>query len=332
MRRVGIKDVARVAGVSVGTVSNVVNARTSVAEEYVLRVQAAIDELGFVTNDSARQLKAGSSSTVGLVVLSGSNPFFASLGEEVETVAEEHGLSALLASSAQQPERERRYVELFERQRVRGLLVAPIAGTPEYLSAVHQRGTPVIVLGESAGDGFCWTMVDTELGGYLAARHLLASGRRRIAFVGGPRAQVRDRIEGAQRAVNEFAEASLRVIDTNDLTMDEGRTAGEWIGQLPENERPDGVFAANDVTAIGVLNALIRHEHLSIPQDIAVVGHDDIDVATSTLVPLTTIRQPIDLVARAGLDLLVREAEEGVGHVHSHSVLAPSLVIRDSAP
>ena len=327
---VRIKDVAAHAGVSVGTVSNVLNGLGTVAPELVERVIRSSNALGFVPNEGARSLKSGGSKTVALLVLSTFNPFFNTLADFSEEEADEHGFSVILASSAQRTERESKYLGVFERQRVHGVLLAPISGATEEVRVMHQRGTPFVLLGDSDRD-FCSVSVAADVGGFLAVSHLIHQGRRRIAIVGGPYEQVRGRVDGARRAIATERGARQIYIETSDLTTNEGRFVGREIAAMAPEERPDAIFAANDLLAIGIIDSLLRSAHLSIPRDIAVVGHDDIDFAQFTAVPLSSVRQPVEQIARAAVRLLIAEADEGVDHAHVTRVLEPQLVIRESS-
>lgn len=189
---VSIRDVAERAGVSVGTVSNVLNRPDRVSAGVVERVQDAIRELGYVRNDAARQLRAGRSSSVGLVVLDARNPFFTDMARGAEDAAAEQGVSVLLGDSDEQPEREAAYLDLFEEQRVRGVLVSPLGDIGERLQRLRALGTPVVLVDRMAEDASLSSVsVDDVAGGRIAVAHLLEQGRRRIAFVGGRSASVR---------------------------------------------------------------------------------------------------------------------------------------------
>ncbi|MET0302576.1 MAG: LacI family DNA-binding transcriptional regulator, partial [Microbacteriaceae bacterium] len=300
---ISVRDVATLAGVSVGTVSNVLNRPDRVSEAIVARVQAAIQELGYVRNDAARQLRAGHSQTLGLVVLDVGNPFFTDLARGAEARAAEAGLSVLLGNSDDDAARESAYIDLFDEQRVRGVMISPIGDVTERLERLRSRGTPAVFVDRRAGtSGFSSVSTDDVAGGRLAAEHLLERGRRRIAFVGGPfdLHQVADRFAGAQAAVAGVAGASIEMIETSALSVDAGRDAGSRIVALPPAERPDAVFAANDLLAVGVLQALVMLSSLRVPDDVALVGYDDIAFASATVVPLTSVRQPSQLIGRTG--------------------------------
>jgi LacI family transcriptional regulator len=343
---VSVREVAVAASVSVGTVSNVLNRPDKVAPATVARVLAAIEELGFVRNDAARQLRAGRSRSIGLVVLDVRNPFFTDVARGAEDRAAEDGMTILLGNTDDNVDREAAYIALFEEQRVHGVLISPMTDDPARLERLRSRGTPVVLVDREAGDrSFSSVAVDDIVGGALAVRHLLESGRRRIAFVGGPDniRQVTDRLEGARRAVAEVADASLEVIATDGLTVLEGRAAGEGIRERAAGDRPDAVFAANDLLAMGVLQALMMLGTVRVPDDIALIGYDDIDFASAAVVPLSSIRQPAALIGYTAVDLLLREAADAAGGAagggapvererpaREQVVFQPELIIRDS--
>jgi LacI family transcriptional regulator len=164
-------------------------------------------------------------------------------------------------------------------------------------------------------------------------RHLLDTGRRRIAFVGGPSdlRQVADRLAGARSAVAETDGATLELIETEALTVLQGRTVGESVRERVTDELPDALFAANDLVAMGLLQALSMLGTLVVPDDIAIVGYDDIDFASAAVVPLTSIRQPSALIGSTAVDLLLREAASPESFEREHVVFQPELVVRDSS-
>lgn len=308
MTTVGIKEVARRAGVSVGTVSNVLNRPDRVSSDSLARVRAAIEELGFIRNDAARQLRMGRSQTVGLVVLDVGNPFFVELARGAEERAATAGLAVLLGNSNNDPLREAAYLDRFDQQRVQGVLISPIGDVSERLERLRERGTPSVLVDRSGHEtAFSSVSVDDIAGGYLAVRHLIECGGRRIAFLAGKFEirQVTDRLEGARRAIAESPGVTLEIITAAGLSVPDGRRSGEEIASRPASLRPDSIFAVNDLMAVGVLHGLISLAKLSVPHDIAIVGYDDIDFASMTIVPLTSMRQPSHLIGATALDLLV---------------------------
>jgi LacI family transcriptional regulator len=327
-----IRDVAERAGVSVGTVSNVLNNPGKVAPKSVERVLAVIEELGYVRNDAARQLRAGRSTTIGLIVLDVRNPFFTDVARGAEDEAARHALSVILGNSDEDSVREAAYLDLFEEQRVHGVLISPFGDVAPRLARLRSRGTPAVLVDRMSEDErFSSVSVDDVAGGRLAAQHLLDTGRRRIAFAGGPFGirQVADRRAGAQAAVEAHTGAALEVIELGALTVLEGRRAGEVILSRPAADRPDAVFAANDLVATGLLQALMMQGSMRVPDDIALIGFDDIDFASAAAVPLSSIRQPSQLIGRTAVQLLIEEAADP-GLAPRQVVFQPELVVRAS--
>jgi LacI family transcriptional regulator len=330
-----IRDVAAEAGVSVGTVSNVLNRPELVAPATRVRVEEAIAALGFVRNESARQLRAGRSRTIGLVVLDVSNPFFTDVARGVEDAAAAAGLAVILCNSDQRVERERRYLELLEEHRVQGILITPVGTANEQLRLLRRRGTPVVLLDRGApARNQCSTSVDDVYGGELATAHLVEQGHERIAFVGGPFGikQVQDRHDGARRVVQRagLPESALVVVETPALNFRSGRAAGAQIAEMPARERPTAAFCANDVLALGLLQEMTARQ-LRVPGDLALVGYDDIDFAAGAAVPLSSVRQPREQLGRAAAELLIEETAGDGRHSHRQLVFDPELVVRESS-
>ncbi|MET7426894.1 LacI family DNA-binding transcriptional regulator [Dactylosporangium sp. NPDC005555] len=321
----GIKEVARRAGVSIGTVSNVLNRPELVASSTRQRVLDAITELGYVRNDSARQLRAGHSRQIALVVLDVTNPFFTDVVRGAEAAAEEHGVMVVVCNSGEDAGREHRHLDLLEEQRVRGVLITPVDESPNSrLEQLIQRGTPVVLVDRGSGrHSRCSVAVDDLLGGRLAGEHLLEQGHQRITFVGGPATitQVRERHAGIADAV--AGKAELSVVSTPNLTVAAGRAAAAEIDAT-------AVFCANDLVALGVLQGLTQRG-IRVPQDVAIVGYDDIEFAAAAAVPLSSVRQPREQLGRTATAMLLEEIEDDGRHEHRHVVFQPELIVRESS-
>jgi LacI family transcriptional regulator len=333
---VSMKDVAALAGVSVGTVSNVVNSPALVAEPTRQRVERAIVKLGWVPNESARQLRAGRSRSIGMVVMDIANPFFTDLVLGAEDWLNEQGYSVQVANSASKPSRETAQLALFEQQRVRGVLYAPIWGLDERVRQLRRRDIPVVLLDRAGNEAdFCSVSVDDVEGGRLAVGHLLDQGHGNIAFVGGPSKlqQIRDRRQGAELArLQHGGLGNLLIISTPGTDTASGVAAADEIVALPTAERPSAVFAANDLVAIGLLQGFMTHG-LAVPHDVAIIGYDDITFAASAAVPLSSIRQPRADLGRRAAELLLEEIEavgQKVDHDHQQVRFTPELVVRRS--
>lgn len=332
MAAANVRDVAALAGVSVGTVSNVLNQSKPVSPATAARVHDAIAKLGFVRNDAARQLRVGQSRTVGIMVLDISNPFFADVARGAEDTLGEHGRSLILGNSGESTERELNYLDLFEEQRVSGLLITPVGAVQPRLERLRERGSPVVLVDRhDNARSFSSVSVDDLRGGELAAGHLLDIGRQSLAFVGGPLEilQVAQRARGAERAVRSRGGASFRMLELDTMRAEAGRTAGEQLLALPAAERPDAVFAANDLIALGVLQALTA-AGVRVPDDIALIGYDDISFAANAAIPLSSVRQPAHEMGRTAAELLLAEIEHPDAHDYRHVAFQPELVVRDS--
>lgn len=330
---VSVREVAALAGVSLGTVSNVLNRPDKVAPGTVERVQSAIATLGFVRNDSARQLRAGRSSTVGLIVLDGGNPFFTDVARGAEDAAMDNGLAVLIGNSDESTDRERTYVDLFEERRVAGLLISPAGDDLSRLARLRDQGTAVVLVDRRADDEhFASVSVDDVAGGRIAVEHLAAIGRTHIAFVGGPFGirQVADRHAGALAAAQAVG-IRLEALPTTSLSVLEGRRIGEAIQARPAADRPDAVFAANDLLAVGLEQAFIMRGTIAVPEQIAIVGYDDIAFAESAVVPLTSVRQPAQDLGRRAIELLTKQVEQGQDIDLEHVEFTPELVVRQSS-
>jgi LacI family transcriptional regulator len=326
-----MKDVAARAGVSLGTVSNVLNRPQLVSERTRRRVHTAIDALGFVRNESARQLRGGTSRSIAYVLFDVSNPFFTDVAQGAQAAADEAGLALFLCNSGEDAGRQTAYLDLLEQQRVEGVLITPLDPTDPGITALAGRGTPVVVVARGRGLGYCSVTVDDVLGGDLAATHLLDTGHRHIAFVGRPGdlGQIADRLAGAQRAVAREGAQPLTVLETARMDVAEGRRAGERLAGIPAARRPSAVFCANDLLALGLLQQAVRLG-LRVPDDVAIIGYDDIEFAEAATVPLTTVAQPRHLLGQTAVELLLAQVRGASALDRRQVVFEPELVVRAS--
>ena len=331
-----IKDVAALAGVSVGTVSNVLNRPERVRAATRRKVEGAIAELGFVPNGSARQLKEGRSRIVAYVVLDAANPFFMDVARGVDETLRGAGLSLFLCNSDQDNERENAYLTDLAELRARGVLITAVDPSNPRLDVLRRRGISIGFVDrvlEGDRTKWCAVGVDDVAGGDLAVEHLIERGHARIGFIGGPMAipQVHDRHVGAGNAVRRagFADSALTVIPTAGLTVAAGLKAGEKLLGMSARRRPTGVFCANDLVAVGLLQHLTQ-QGVTVPDDIAIIGYDDIEYAAAAAVPLSSVAQPRHELGQAAARLLIEEAEQGESHTHRQVVFTPELVARAS--
>lgn len=332
-RTPSVKDVAAAAGVSLGTVSNVMNRPEVVSPGTRERVERAMADLGFVRNESARQLRAGTSRTLAYVMMDGSNPFFHDVAQGIELAAEEADLSLFICNSNSRPEREEVHLDRLLQQRVQGILITPVNPDAPYLTDVSHRGVPVVIVDRvPSSSEYCSVAVDDVLGGRIAVEHLAEQGHTRVAVIGGPESigQVHERLEGAKQIWTELGlpAEDLVYLPTAALTVEEGRSAGERLAGLPARRRPTAAFCANDLLALGLLQQTIG-AGLRVPDDLAIVGFDDIVFAAAAAVPLTSVRQPRQELGRAAAQLVLDEATNPA-HKHQQLTFTPELVARAS--
>ncbi|WP_199434239.1 LacI family DNA-binding transcriptional regulator [Qaidamihabitans albus] len=317
---VTIVDVARTAGVSKSTVSRVLDERlprsNSPTAERVRRVAA---ELGYVRNPLASGLRRTGTSTIGVVVPRLTDTVMAVLYEQLADAAAHRGLFALVATTQDEPDAEHVAVEKLLQRRVDGLVLSTARlGTPTrarvpYALALRTDGISAASVG------------DDRLGGYLATRHLLDLGHERIGLVSGPAyaSSAQGRRDGYQQALTESGIPLDESLITGDsFSMESGETAARAL--LDRSDRPTAIFAVNDNTAIGVM-ATAHALGLHVPDDLSVVGYNDIPVVSKLPVPLTTVRVPFEHIARGALDLL---AEHDTGEAPRTLVTTPTLIPR----
>jgi LacI family transcriptional regulator len=323
---VTISDVAEWAGVSVGTVSNVVNRPERVADATRERVRDAIAKLGWVPNGSAATLRAGRATLVGLIVPDIRNPFFTEVARGAEDMAAASGEAIVVCNTDWLLDSERRALDALARQQVRGVIINPAGEDERYLEWLLDRGMAVVLLDHRRSAGLVPSVVvDDVLGGRLAGEHLIELGHRRIALVNGPTSipQCEDRRVGLLGALLEAgldAERDLVEVEVEAMDAASGLAA---VDDVFAAAAPTAIFCTNDLLAIGVIRGL-RLRGLRVPRDVAVVGYDDVELAAMTDPPLTTVHQPSYELGETAYELLRRGAEP------EQRSFSPHLVQRES--
>ncbi len=330
-RPAGVREVAALANVSLGTVSNVLNNRRRVNPETRARVQAAMSELGFVGSRAAGQLRSRRSALIGVVVPDVGNPYWASVLRGIETVVEREGLALVVGSTHQDPARQDRLLRGLESQGVDGLILAPIVANSEDWQTFAFRRYGLVAL-ESRRSNLAVASVglDDVQGARLAVTHLLSRGHRRIVFVNGPRSVpwCAERHEGVLAGLADHALTSDEVLlelEVGDMTADEGREA--VAGLLTEGTDATAIMCANDMLALGALQEL-RSRGFVVPADFAVIGYDDVDFAAALAPPLTSVRQPSFEMGVAAATLLLKGNSRAPGE---HIGFEPELMPRVSS-
>jgi LacI family transcriptional regulator len=331
-----MQDVADAAGVSLGTVSNVLNHPGKVSPATAQRVREAIGRLGFVRNDAARSLASGSNKSVGMVLADIENSLFIDMAHGAQEAARAAGLSLLLANAACDMALQDEYLDLFDQNRVTGVLLAPMEDSAAGVARMRAHGRQIVLLNfAQRGGACCSVLVNNEEVGYLAARHLIDIGRRRLAFVAAhdDYQPVRDRRRGVRAAVAEAGSAvTLEDVDSAGLTTVHGHQAGRSLARRAAHERPDGLVVVTDELANGIVHELHIVAGVRVPDEVAVVGCENNRAAGSAPVPLTAVDLPGRTMGQEAMRLLIDEATLGQHHRHATVVLEPELIVRASAP
>lgn len=309
--KVTIDDVARLAGVSKSTVSFVLNNRPSISASTRDRVREVIRKLNYQPNQIARSLSSRQTRSIGLVVKQIDNPYFTKIMRGVFEYFSGCGYTVLLGSSELQPDREKSSLEALLRQRVDGLILSPLQGSDadmSHLSLISQNQVPLVLLEKVANVAANVVDIRNEGAAFEAVSYLIGLGHRRIAYYSGPDYSMhnRERLTGYRRAMMEhgipFPASGVRQAG---VYLEDGYAAAKTQFSMT-GERPTAVFCFNDLVAIGVMNALMELG-LRIPEDVSVIGFDDIEFCGSVRVPLSSIRVPAYEMGKAAADLLMQQ-------------------------
>ncbi len=326
--RLKIHDVAAEAGVSVATVSRVLTGTRSVREESTAAVLAAVEKLGYRPNQVGRALRRQKTQVVGMVLPRVNNPFFPAVVQACEEYLRSQGYALLLSTSDDDPDVERQRLEMLVDRQVDGLLVSPCRWTDSAAAvAAAQRLVPLVELDRnSSGFAGDFVGVDDALGIEQVVAHLRAGGRHDLAFIGSDEANFsgRARHEAFRQLTGPEAAANRELLGA--FSEDWGYEAGLTV--LGGDVRPQALVCANDLIAIGALRAA-EQLGLSVPDDIAISGYDDIDMARVCKPALTTVRQPVAALSRRAVDLLLARIDEP-GRDATRVLLETTLVVRDS--
>jgi LacI family transcriptional regulator len=321
--------------VSAGTVSNVLNRPSYVNLETRTRVLDAIRDLQFIPNGTARQYRPGRERTLGFALADMGNPFFVDVALGAEAEAKELGVGVVICHNGEDANREEQNLDLLVQQRVQGILITPVDETNPRLEELVDKGVPIVYVDRISGDRPCCSLAtDDFAGGQLAGDHLWDAGHRRLGFLGdlSISRQVLERHRGFADAIAKHGgdENSIELIPASAWKMADGRLAGERLADREAADRPTAVFCANDMLALGLLQELTVRG-VRVPEDIAIVGFDDLEWAGAAAVPLSSIRQPRELLGRTAVRLVLDEITRGAQHEHEHVVFTPELIIRRSS-
>lgn len=321
-----MKKVAERAGVSVALVSLVMRGAPNVSDHRRARVLSAAEELGYRPNVLARNLASRRTNTIGVVLNDFHNPFFAEVADGIQSAADRSGYRLLYGNGAHSVEGEAEAVETFLQFRVDGIILAGSMDAASMEQAA--RSAAVVVVGRSEhGERVDTVNTDDRLGARLAVDHLVSLGHRRIAHLdGSDGAGAADRAEGYRDAMRRHGLVDDILVATGDYTEEGGHAAATEL--LAASPRPTAVFASNDLSAIGALDAFTT-AGLRVPDDMSLVGFDNTSLTAMSYIALTTVNQPTDEIGQAAVDLLVRRLDHESADAE-HFVGTPTLVERSS--
>ncbi len=326
--RVTIHDVAAAAGVSKSTVSRILDERLPRSEsDTARRVRQVAASLGYVRDVSAASLRRGQTNTIGVIVPRLTDTVMAMLYEALARACARSGRFAIVATTDDEPRADRAAALSLLQRGVDGLVLSTAREGDDFAQELADRGVPYVLALRSDGRSLA-SVGDDRLGGYLATRHLLDLGHRRIGIIAGPNyaTSSRGRLAGYCQALQEadVAQDPALIVEST-FGIDSGAAAAETLMSLPQP--PSALFAVNDNTAIGALSALARLG-LSVPGDVSLVGYNDIPIVSRLSIPLTSVRVPFDQIATSALELMTQGPNAPGGRIR---IAAPTLIPRRSS-
>ncbi|CAN2224984.1 PurR Transcriptional regulators [Candidatus Nanopelagicaceae bacterium] len=322
-----LRDVAKQANVSVGTVSNVLNRPSQVSEEKRLKVRKAIDMLGFIPNSNNRSNKE--QPVIGLILPLSNNPFYEELAQGIEDGVAKNGLRVLIGYSREDEAIEMQLLNSMVDAGFKGIIMTPVGARNQVFEKFIEENVRVGFISQTDDHvEQCSVSIDQVRGGYIGIEYLASLGHKKILWVSGPahHHQSNQRFVGVTQAAREFG---VEVTSISSPSLD--FLSGEHIAPeiLAKDELPDSIFCANDATALGIMNYLYK-SGLKVPEDVSVLGYDNVSYAESALVPLTTVSQtPYQLGFTMGSQMIA-EIEAKPGHIHQHVIFQPQIVERAS--
>jgi DNA-binding LacI/PurR family transcriptional regulator len=325
-----IKDVARVAGVSLGTASLALRESPAIREVTRRRVLQAAKRLRYQPSAPARSLVTRRTHSVGLLISDITNPFFIRAVRAIEDLAQENGYNLILCNTDEDPAKEAEYLRVLMEKRVDGIILAT-TGARRGVREVRWRRIPLVLFDrELSGIAADTVKVDGVLGGRLATEHLLALGHRRIAIIHGPvqRSTGAERLRGSLEALRDHGiTPDPALTREGNFKQDTGYRYTQALLDL--TPPPTALFCANNLMTVGAIQAL-QDRKIRVPQDLSLIGYDDMEWWTLTHPPLTTVGQPVYDLGREAMRLLLAQIGSGVGRRRQRIVLKPELIIRAS--
>ncbi|WP_137652523.1 LacI family DNA-binding transcriptional regulator [Bifidobacterium moukalabense] len=340
-KKVGVSDIAKHAGVSIGTVSNYLNYPERVSATLKTRISRAIADLGYVPKHSGGQIPASNTTPViGFVMTDIEHSLFTSIFEGVQEVCEDHGMQVVGLNALSDKQRQSDMVRLLIGMNVTGILLSTVEDSPEDVAAARAAGIPIILIDHTNprdADPVCSVMSDNVSAGQMAAEELIRTGCTRLAFLAHSfdYESVQDRQLGVQKAVmlagrnGGDARISSGVIDSGGLYVEDGYESGLAIATMPEGERPDGIVTVDTPLGVGVINALLA-QGVRIPEDISVIACEEAQVKPLGSLPLTSVAANATDIGRKAMTQMLDHMDDADAHVHVTALIKPTLIRRTS--
>ena len=324
--KVTIYDVAKEAGVSIATVSKVINKTGRISQSTRDKVQEAMKRLNYQPSVVASALTGKRTNTIGLLLPDISNPFFSEIARNIEDRAQERNMSVIMCSTDYNADKEEKYIELLQRKQVDGFIVASGFKNKNLLETLLKQNIPLVMLAQDEPSlNITMVSVDDYQGGYEATSHLLSLGHTDIAVIA-------EKVRSSDLRINGYRDALLNYgvsfIEDNIFktvaSISNGRKYA--LDLLDRRKKPSAIFACNDLIAVGVIQGA-RERGMNIPDDLSIIGFDNTILATITVPGLTTVAQPIEKMGRKIVDLIVEEINEE-NTVRERVLFMPNLILR----
>jgi LacI family transcriptional regulator len=326
---VTIKDVAKALGISYSSVSRALNNKPGVSNETRKRVIAQANKMGYQPNDMARGLVRKQSNTIGVIIPDIANSFFGEVTEGIIDTANENGYTIFLCISNWDVEIEKKYLKTLQEKQVDGIILKTCKDYKEY-KYKDEINVPYIILEGRFINDSSLVEVDNKKGAYIGTKYLLDQGYKSIAFAGGKKDSYTNmqRVKGYISALDEYGiKVDKELILYSEFSAKAGYNAAKQL--LNNNKKIDAIFAGNDVMALGVLDYASTNGY-NVPEELGVMGFDDIFYAELPQIQLTTIHQPKYDLGKYALQILLEEIHQGENRTHKRIILEPKLVIRNT--
>lgn len=338
-KKVGVSDIAKQAGVSIGTVSNYLNYPERVSETLKTKISRAIADLGYVPKHSGGQIPASNTTPViGFIMTDIEHSLFTSIFEGAQEVCEDHGMQIVGLNALSDRQRQSDMVRLLIDMNVAGIILSTVEDSPEDVAAARAAGIPIILIDHTNprdADPVCSVMTDNVAAGQIAAEELIRTGCAKLAFLAHSfdYESVQDRQLGVQKAVmlatRGGAHVTSEVIDSGGLYIEDGYESGLAIASLPEDERPDGIIAVDTPLGVGVINAL-REQGVRVPEDISVIASEEAQIKPLGSLSLSSVSANATDIGRKAMTQMLDHMGDSNAHVHATTLIKPSLVRRAS--